>query len=225
MTIITRAAVIALLSTTSLSCSPKQATEKPISSVDFDTFRLADTLRDRATHIFVTDRSVGFTLCDRAKSPCGKQYEIANENGVHVLLWKPDSTWDLRPMSDKPRNAKKPDDVPMINMPNKLMIDFCRTGSPNWYPLSRLHLGKVGYTTFTTTSAHWPLVSCYDTTPLSWICGVGFSIKGAFAEVSFGRKSHDLPSQSEIWALASAVDAEIRAVSVRTRPPHAPSSL
>jgi len=214
---------VILAACTNDGSSPPQ---KRVSAVDLGGFALSDSLRKEATHVWVSDKNVGFTFCEviqigiseATRGACGPEFDVANKNGVSIILWKTRTDWDLRPMREKPAYAKIPSNIPMIPLPNKALMDCCRDNTSDWYPLSRLHLGKPEQEIVDTTSLNWPVVSCYDKTSISWMCGVGFAVKGAFAEVSFGRKRHDFPSQSEIYALASSVDAKIRSMIVPARP-------
>lgn len=152
-------------------------------------------------------RPAWFTLCHPESSPCDERLAIANRNGVKVGVWPQNKRWDLDPIRERP-DLPRPDElaepVPMLSADAG---NCCH--ARNSYPLSRLQIG-VGAAPFLTTANDWPVLAC-EITVRDWMsCSVGIEVHGRFIEIHFSPETKRVPTQRELWDLASATDEQVR---------------
>jgi len=153
-------------------------------------------------------RSAWTTLCGDERLPCDERLAIANRNGVMVRIWPENEKWELNPIRQRPDHLAPPDKLaePVLMLPAD--AGHC-CDMPNAYPLSRLQVGISG-APFLTTVNYWPVVAC-EITMRDWMsCGVGIEVGGKFVEIHFSPEAKRVPTQREIWDLASLIDEKVR---------------
>lgn len=99
----------------------------------------------------------------------------------------------------------------MVTIPDA-RIDRTIGGGGEAYELSRINV-LAPDARLTTTTEGWPLARCADHPLGNRYCTIGFLIRGAFVEAHVFAEAGAPLDQKQIWEVASAIDAKLRALS------------
>lgn len=155
----------------------------------------------------ICDRHVITTpvLCEALAPP------LVGEFGVLTIVKQPRPGTRFKLLQERPSNLNSPEAKPM-NAVSSNQIDSDLTSDGEAYELSRIW--TISSKQLLTTDGNWPIAAC-DTHPLGTrYCTVGFLIRGAFVEAQWFAESGVTLDQAEVWNVATAVDAKLRALSV-----------
>jgi hypothetical protein len=159
-------------------------------------------------------------ICHRSetdKAPAGCEVltgPLVNQSGIWTYVTEPRSGKRFKLLKERPHGDALPGAVPMIFVP-EAQIDKDIGGAGEAYELSRL-ARLLKQEQLATTELGWPIAAC-STHPLgNRYCNIGFLIKGAFIEAHVFAEAGVTLNQAEVWAIASALDAKIRSLSIRT---------
>jgi hypothetical protein len=144
-------------------------------------------------------------LCEKLSGP------VVSSAGLHTFVTAPSPATRFALLKERPLNAPAPQPGPMVTIPNA-RIDRALGGGGEAYQLSRISVLDRG-SPLTTTANGWPLARC-ATHPLdNRYCTVGFLIRGSFVEFQVFAEQGAPLDQKQIWDVASAMDAKLRALS------------
>lgn len=136
-----------------------------------------------------------------------KDPALEGVRGFRVLMLE-QPNWRWSRLKERPADASPPRAdplVPVMTLPSGVGGDV---NDHEWYPLSRLKNGQEPPAVYS-TSVGWPLVGCDLQAPHRAFCTAGFIIDNVFVEASWSNRG-GMPSQAEVWRIASGLDAKLR---------------
>lgn len=163
-------------------------------------------------------RGVSIRICDRHTYQAGQlplceglTAPVVNASGLQTFITEPRHGTRFEFLRERPRGVRDPASEPMVTIPDA-RIDRSLDSGGEAYELSRIRVLNPD-APLTTTTQGWPLARCANHPRGSRYCTIGFLIRGAFVEAHVFAELGEPLDQKQIWDVASAVDAKLRALS------------
>lgn len=175
---------------------------------------------DRADLYQARNHSWGLvvSICDRHVSSAGMPPlcgdltgPVVGQFGLKTFVTEPRPGKQFALLKERPQGVAAPPAAPLAAVPDD-QIDTALGGPGEAYELSRLGVLDQD-AVLSTTANQWPMAKCANHPLGNRYCVIGFLIDGAFIEAHIFSEPGIALDQKQVWDVASALDAKLRALS------------